>query len=101
MDLELIPWSEQDRPSERVLKLRLADEGFQVFSWRDAPGADYQPHAHDCDETLWVVDGEIVFGVEGREYRLRPGDRLMLPRGTTHTARAGKDGAAYLIGQRS
>jgi quercetin dioxygenase-like cupin family protein len=100
MKLELIPWSEEGIPNERVLKLRLADEGFQAFSWRDAPGADYQPHAHDCDETLWVVDGEIVFGIEGREYRLGPGDRLMLPQGTTHTARAGKDGAAYLIGQR-
>lgn len=101
MKLELIPWSEQDVPSERVLKLRLAEEGFQVFSWRDAPGTDYEAHTHDCDESLWVLDGEIVFGVDGREYRLGPGDRLMLPKGTTHTARAGQGGAAYLIGQRS
>jgi len=101
MELELIPWTAETAPNERVLKQRLADEGFAVLSWRDAPGADYQPHSHDCDESLWVIDGEIVFGVDGRDYRLGPGDRLTLPQGTTHTARAGEHGATYLIGQRS
>ena len=101
MELELIPWTGEIAPNERLLKQRLADEGFAVLSWRDAPEADYQAHSHDCDESLWVIDGEIVFGVDGREYRLGPGDRLMLPQGTTHTACAGEHGAAYLIGQRS
>lgn len=100
MKLELIPWSESERPVERDLKRRMIEEGFEVFSWRDQPGADYQPHSHDCHETLWLLDGEIAFGVEGREYRLKPGDRLVLPKGTVHTAKAGPGGAAYLIGQR-
>ena len=37
----------------------------------------------------------------GSAYRLGPGDRLMLPRGTMHAATAGADGAAYLIGEKS
>ena len=83
-----------------MLKQRLESEGFEVFRWRDEPGVDYRPHTHDHDESLWVIEGAIVFSVGGREYRLEPGDRLTLPAGTVHTAQAGANGAAYLIGQR-
>jgi len=100
MRLESIPWRESDAPTEEVLGRRLAEDGFDAFVWRDEPRADYEAHAHDRDESLWVIEGEIVFGVAGEEYRLGPGDRLMLPRGTVHTARAGAEGARYLIGQR-
>jgi len=100
MRLQVIPWEQTEPPSEQELRGRLSAEGFESFRWRDEPGADYQPHAHDHDEALWVVEGEITFGVAGQDYRLRPGDRLNLPKGTVHTARAGVRGATYLIGER-
>ena len=86
MRLEVIAWNGTLPPSEEVLRQRLQDEGFDVFRWRDEVGADYAPHTHDHDESLWVIDGEMVFGAGGRQFRLRHGDRLMLPRGTVHTA---------------
>jgi len=98
--LEVIPWQMAASPVERTLREQLEADGYDVWAWRDAPGADYQPHSHDHDESIWLVDGAITFGVGGRDYRLGPGDRLMLPRGTVHTARAGSAGAAYLIGER-
>jgi quercetin dioxygenase-like cupin family protein len=101
MQLERIPWPGPEAPEESALRERLEREGFSAFSWRDAPGATYSAHSHDHDESLWVVDGEITFGAEGEELRLAPGDRLMLPRGTVHTARAGPRGATYLIGERT
>ena len=100
MKLEVIRWGENVKPREGTLRQRLEAEGFEVFRWRDDAAADYQPHAHEHDESLWVIHGEITFGVEGERYRLRPGDRLMLPKGTVHTALAGTDGCLYLIGQR-
>ena len=36
----------------------------------------------------------------GREFRLHPGDRLMLPKGTLHSAHPGPDGVTYLIGEK-
>jgi quercetin dioxygenase-like cupin family protein len=101
MRLEVIPWDGDARPTERVLRERLEREGYGVFRWSDGPGADYEPHSHDHDESIWLLDGEIVFGAGGRELRLGPGDRLMLPAGTVHTAHAGPAGATYLIGERS
>jgi quercetin dioxygenase-like cupin family protein len=100
MRLERIPWPDREPPVESALHDTLVRDGFEVFRWHDPPGSDYSAHSHDHDESLWVVDGEITFGAEGVELRLRAGDRLMLPAGTVHTARAGDAGATYLIGQR-
>ena len=100
MKLERIPWNEHMAPTEVALRARLEADGFETFSWRDPPDADYTAHTHDHDESLWVVEGEITFGAAGGQYRLGPGDRLMLPAGTVHTAHAGTRGALYLIGER-
>jgi quercetin dioxygenase-like cupin family protein len=98
--LERISWPGPGVPVEAALRDQLEREGFGVFRWHDAPGATYSPHSHDHDESLWVVQGEITFGAGDAELRLGAGDRLMLPRGTVHTATAGPRGATYLIGER-
>ena len=100
MRLEVIPWKATEAPTEATLHARLAADGFEAFAWTDPPHADYTAHSHDHDESLWVIAGEITFGVAGVEYVLGPGDHLMLPANTTHTARAGAAGATYLIGER-
>jgi quercetin dioxygenase-like cupin family protein len=100
MKLEVIRWTGGASPSADDLDRRLESEGFQTFRWQDSAGADYSAHSHDHDESLWLIDGEISFGIDGTDYRLRPGDRLMLPKDTVHTARAGAAGADYWIGQR-
>lgn len=100
MQLERIAWPGAGAPDEAALTRQLEADGFDVMRWTDAAGADYQPHSHDHDESLWVLDGEISFGAGGRTLRLAAGDRLMLPRGTVHTAHAGAAGATYLIGQK-
>lgn len=100
MKLECIEWKEASPPSEDALRKRLEDEGFSIFCWQDAPGADYQPHTHDHDESLWMIEGEMTFGAGGQQWSLTAGDRLMLPQGTVHTAVAGPQGAKYFIGQK-
>jgi quercetin dioxygenase-like cupin family protein len=100
VEVERIPWDGDAPPDEAGLCERLDADGFDASRWSDAPGARYAPHRHAHDESLWVLAGEITFGAEGRQWRLGPGDRLQLPRGTVHTAVAGPDGATYLIGRR-
>jgi quercetin dioxygenase-like cupin family protein len=100
MRLEVLAWKEASPPTEPALRQQLLDEGFEVFYWQDPEGTVYQPHSHDHDESLWVIEGEMTFGVGGRTLQLHAGDRLMLPKGTVHTAHAGMNGATYLIGER-
>jgi quercetin dioxygenase-like cupin family protein len=98
--LEVVRWSEAAKPREGTLRRRLEAEGFEVLRWRDDAGAEYQPHAHDQDESLWVIRGEITFVVGVERRTLRPGDRLLLPKGTVHTAYTGAEGCLYLIGRK-
>jgi len=101
MRLAVVAWSGAGPPDEAALRRRLEAEGFDVFAWRDPPGARYAAHHHEHDESIWLVRGELTFEIAGRAYRLGPGDRLMLPARTVHTAAGGPAGAAYLVGRRA
>jgi quercetin dioxygenase-like cupin family protein len=100
MKLERIAWNETGSAAEADLRRRLAADGFAAMAWSDPPRRTYAPHSHDHHECLWCVRGSITFHVAGTDYRLDPGDRLLLPRGTVHGATAGPDGATYLIGEK-
>jgi quercetin dioxygenase-like cupin family protein len=100
MELRHIPWTDPQTPGEPLLRRHLESQGYEVTTWRDPADRLYDPHTHPEDESLWVVRGQIVLQADGREFPLGPGDRLELPRGTLHTARAGPDGAMYLIARR-
>jgi len=55
-----------------------------------------QPHNHPCDESLYVIKGEIAFGVDGSETTAVPGTLVHLPAGATHWFRFGKGGGEML-----
>ena len=92
MRLERIAWSGSESPTERALAERLAADGFESFAWTDPPDADYTAHAHDHDESLWVIEGEITFGADGTELRIGRGheDDVLVDdsRDDVHLARA-------------
>lgn len=85
---------------EAALRAALHTDGYDVWKWSDPADAEYQPHHHDLDECIWLLAGEMAFGALGQTVRLGPGDRLLLPKGTVHTARPGAGGATYLVGER-
>ena len=99
MTLAHIPWDGTPL-DEAALRARLHADGYDVWKWSDPAGTDYQAHSHDLDECIWLLDGEMTFAALGRDVRLAVGDRLLLPKGTEHTARAGAAGATYLVGER-
>jgi quercetin dioxygenase-like cupin family protein len=75
----------------------ISDAGWWPISWRDAPGEAYEPHMHDADQTLYLVEGSLELVVGGKNHSLHPGDRLELPAFTVHSAKA-PSGATYIIG---
>ena len=75
----------------------ISDAGWWPVSWRDAPGEVYEPHKHDADQTLYLVEGLLEVEVGGKTHSLHPGDKLELPAFTVHSAMA-RSGAVYIIG---
>lgn len=100
MRLEHIRWSDAKPPTQDDARRCLEEEGFAVVCWSDPPNRAYTPHAHAHDESLWMIAGAMTFVIAGQSYRVEAGDRLTLPRGLVHEARAHDTGARYLIGER-
>lgn len=63
----------------------------------DPPGKQHPLHTHAADETLYIMEGELLFRVPDRDVRVTPGTTIELPGGTLHSSSAGADGCLYLI----
>jgi quercetin dioxygenase-like cupin family protein len=101
MSIQVDRWSETETPEADKLKARLAEEGYSVFQWSDAPGTKYGPHAHAEDQSHWILSGELELRVGHEIYTLRAGDRDFLPANTIHSAFVpGGEAVTYLIGAR-
>ena len=81
---------------------RLRSEAGGCYSWSNGPGDRYAPHQHNYEKVLYCVDGSITFVLEaeGRRLELKPGDRMVLPAGTMHSAVVGPAGCTCIEGQR-
>ena len=81
---------------------RLQSEATGCYSWSNGPGDRYAPHSHSYEKVLYCVAGSITFVLEAeaRRLELKPGDRMVLPVGTVHSAEVGPAGCACIEGKR-
>ncbi len=81
---------------------KLRTEASGCYSWSNGPGDRYAAHSHSFEKVLYCVDGSIVFELEseGRKLALKPGDRMVLPAGTVHSAVVGPQGSTCIEGHR-
>jgi quercetin dioxygenase-like cupin family protein len=42
------------------------------------------PHAHPHEQVTYVVDGEVLFFLDGQPARLKPGDMVTIPANVPH-----------------
>ena len=98
MSIRIERWSESRAPDGVDLRKRLQSEGYSVFQWSDAAGRKYGPHAHDEDQSHWILRGQLELRVGDETYTLRAGDRDFLPANTIHSAFvSGDEPVVYLI----
>ena len=80
----------------------LRGEAASCYSWSNGPNDRYAAHSHPYEKVLYCVDGSITFVLEkeGRRLELKPGERMVLPAGTVHSAIVGPQGCTCIEGQR-
>jgi len=99
MSIRIERWSEERTPNPAELKQRLQTEGYSVFQCSVVTGSRYGPHAHEEDQSHWIISGELQLRVGHETYILRAGDRDFLPANTIHSAVVPDEQAVtYLIG---
>jgi len=84
------------------LMAKLRTEASGCYSWSNGPGDRYAAHNHSYEKVLYCVEGSITFVLdgEGRRIELKPGDRMVLPAGTMHSAVVGGSGCTCIEGHR-
>jgi unsaturated pyranuronate lyase len=61
-----------------------------MLTWFEVePRTRFERHAHDADQITMVLEGELVFELDGREERIGPGEVMAVPGGVPHAVRAG------------
>lgn len=68
----------------------VAAEHCELTWYEVEPGVRFPRHAHEVDQITLVLDGELVFEVDGRPpIRLGPGEAVAVPAGVPHAVTAG------------
>ena len=98
MDLEHRPHAGAADPAATLATLRR--EARDVYGWSNGPGDRYGEHEHPYAKLLYCTRGSIEFVLDGgRRIALRPGDRLVLPPRTRHSAVVGPAGCTCVEGK--
>jgi quercetin dioxygenase-like cupin family protein len=101
--VRFLPWPEGgEPPTERMVRAQVSTSAVAPYVWGSPPGHRYQAHQHAYFKMIVCLQGSIEFtlSASGARYTLRPGDRLDLPRMTTHSAAVGPEGVVCLEGHR-
>ena len=69
-----------------------ATAGYEIFLQRGPEGSGPPPHNHPWDESFFVTQGEIDFGIGAESMTAVAGTLVHLPAGTTHWFRFGRGG---------
>jgi quercetin dioxygenase-like cupin family protein len=79
-----------------VLASGEATGAYEVFLQRGPEGSGPPPHSHPWDESFYVLQGEIAFGIGADARAAAPGTLVHLPAGTVHWFRFGPGGGEML-----
>lgn len=96
--MEITRWPKDTAPTEAELRGLMRAEGLSPHSWSNGPGDQYSAHSHSYTKILYCVRGSIRFSLpdSGEQLDLRPGDRMVLPAGTRHSAIVGPAGVTCI-----
>jgi quercetin dioxygenase-like cupin family protein len=70
-------------------------EGFDPLLIADPPGATYPPHSHPETKLLAFLRGRMEVMMDGKCFDCSPGDRVIIPGNTVHSAVAGPEGCDF------
>ena len=69
----------------RPVEITDIDDKYHAFIVRYS--GDYITHTHDQDEFVYILEGSLVFEIDGREEEVRQGEAILIPAGKQHRPR--------------
>ena len=87
-------------PACATRRADLTREGYELREGEIKPNVHREPHAHEFDARLFVLEGSITLVFKDGRCTYGPGDSCNVPAGTMHEEHTGADGVRYLAGRR-
>jgi len=76
--------------------------GFSCGLWVDPPRQVWEDYVHQTDELLMILEGELELEMQGRTFRPKVGEEVLIPAQVTHSVRnVGGTTARWLYGYKS
>ncbi|HET8580039.1 MAG TPA: cupin domain-containing protein [Nitrospiraceae bacterium] len=73
--------------------------GFTCGLWVDPPRQEWVDYVHSMDELLMVLEGELELEMQGRTFRPKQGEEVLIPANMRHSVRnVGGTTARWLYG---
>ena len=95
--IDVIRWEEKGKPTLEGLTQRLEAKGLRSELFSDPPGTKYGRHAHEWNDFVVIVSGQMTIGIGDEFWVMKPGDRLDIPKNTFHWAKVtGRKDVVYL-----
>ncbi|NCF21073.1 MAG: cupin domain-containing protein [Haliea sp.] len=79
-----------------VLASNQETQGYEIFLQEGPEGTGPVAHSHDWDESFFVIDGKVHFGLGEEELIANSGALVHIPGKTEHWFRFGEGGATML-----
>lgn len=104
MNMTVIRWQEPAPPREQDVRRQMQQDGLAPHSWSNGPYDTYSAHSHLYEKVLYCLSGSIRFVLtdhldasgQPATVDLAPGDCLILPAGTRHSASVGPHGVTCI-----
>ena len=77
---------EKDETGSRYWSISLKNSMLSYFEV--PPGARFAEHAHESEQITYVLDGVLIFRIDGREYRVAERSAIAIPANVPHEVRA-------------
>lgn len=86
-DAKVIAVKDQAKENETFRSVLFTGEKSQLVIMSLLPGEDIGEEVHDLDQLLYLVKGEGVAVIEGKEVAFEKGSLFCVPKGTRHNVK--------------
>lgn len=69
---------------EQGIKRGYLEDDFKFFHLKDKSNIQFEHHYHDFNKIIIFVLGDVIYNIEGKNYRLKPWDVLFVPGNQVH-----------------
>ena len=91
--LRKVNWDEveSEKLSELISRKLIYGDKVMAAEVRLKKGTVVPEHHHESEQLSWIVDGELLFEIDGKEITVKKGDVLIITSNKPHKATAMED----------